>query len=195
MKPILHITWEYPPFVVGALSNFLHKLIPKLAQKYPLILVIRGDFDEKYSSEGVTIYKVGPYARIAPHILSFAYMLSIDLTRGASNAIHDHGGVSLIHSHDWISSISALYLSHFFKSPLVISVYSTEVKRAGSISTLLNMGIFDLEKKCFEKADIIIVENYDMRMHLVRDYEINNNKIFLARNAEEIINVYRRMLQ
>ncbi|MEM2178289.1 MAG: glycosyltransferase [Candidatus Methanomethylicaceae archaeon] len=195
MKPIIHITWEYPPFIVGALSNFLYKIVTEIAKIYPIVVVTRGDQDGEFFSNGVKIYKIGPYSRTSPHILAFAYFLNIDLTRGASNVIHNYGGASLIHSHDWISSISAFYISKYFKCPLIISIYSTEIKRAGSLSTLLNMSIFDIEKACMERANALIVKDNEMKFHIINNYGINENKIFIAKNYKEILNVYRGFIK
>jgi glycosyltransferase involved in cell wall biosynthesis len=195
MKPIIHITWEYPPFSVGELSNWLYSIIPRLANYYPLVIITRGNEDNIFRLNNLTIYRVGSLHKTHPHILTYAHLLNLDFVRAASNIIHDNGGALLIHSHDWISSIAAYYISLYLKCPFIISVYTTEIKRAGKIDSLLKMGIFDIEKKCFENADIIMVRDEEIKNHLIADYNIDRNKIFFGRNHDEIISLYRRIIK
>jgi glycosyltransferase involved in cell wall biosynthesis len=194
MKPIIHITWEYPPFSIGELSNWLYDIIPKLAKYYPLVVVTRGNEDSIIKSNNLTIYRVGSLHKTYPHVLIYAHMLNLDFVRAVSNVIHSNNGALLIHSHDWISSIAAYYVSSYLKCPFLISVYTTEIKRAGRIDSLLKMGIFDIEKKCFKNADIIIVKNEEIKKHLIIDYNIDENKIFFGRNHDEILSIYRRII-
>jgi len=194
MKPVLHITWEYPPFVVGLLSKHLSDTLPRIASRYPTILVVRGDSDGEFGSQGIRIYKVGLSVRTHPHVLTYAHLLNMDLVRGAANALHEHGGVSLIHSHDWISSIASVHISSYIRCPLFISVYTTEISRSGSLKSILSLGIFDVERYCFERADVLFVPDSRMRVELVEEYGIDDSKIVLGTDPDTIIEAYRRFL-
>ncbi|MGQ9759627.1 MAG: glycosyltransferase [Candidatus Methanomethylicaceae archaeon] len=193
MKPILHITWEYPPFIVGPLSTHLAETLPKIATRYPTVLVVRGDSDGSFTAEGIKVYKVAQSLHTFPHVLAYAHALNMDLIRGAARAIHENGGVSLVHSHDWISSISSLYISSFLGCPLFISVYTTELTRAQSLKSLLSLGIFDIEHHCFHRADLLIVKDTQMRDHLIENYQIARDKIALGSDAKGILEIYRRV--
>lgn len=194
MNPILHITWEYPPFIVGPLSTQLAEMLPKLAAHYPVVLVVRGDSDGIFTSYGIKVYKVGQSLHTFPHVLAYAHSLNMDLARGAGRAIHESGGATLVHSHDWISSIASLYLSSFLKCPLLISVYTTELTRAYSLRSLLNLAIYDIERHCFNRADVLIVKDNQMRDHLVDNYQIAREKIALGKDAKSIIEIYRGVI-
>ncbi|MGC8937134.1 MAG: glycosyltransferase, partial [Candidatus Methanomethylicaceae archaeon] len=191
---LLHITWEYPPFVVGSLSRHLSELVPNLASKYPTMLVVKGDSDGFFESQGVRIYKVGASVRTSPHVLTYAHLLNMDLVRGAANALHDSGGVSLIHSHDWISSIASVHLSSYVGCPLFVSVYTTEITRSQSLRSVLSLGIFDVERYCFQRADRLLVQNSQMRDHLVKDYGVEKEKIVIGLDSNTVLEAYRGLL-
>jgi glycogen(starch) synthase len=189
LKPVLHITWEYPPFVVGSLSLELRKTLEPLAREVPVNLVVRADSDETTEMDGMKVYKVSQSIKSSPHVLAYAHVLNIDLVRGACRAIHESGGVSLVHCHDWISSLAGVYISSNFCLPLVISVYSTELIRSRSLSTLLSMGIFDLERHCLRKADAVVADA-SFRESLTKDYGVDPGRIFPS--GSDLLGLYSR---
>jgi len=189
LKPVLHITWEYPPYVVGSLSQELRKTLAPLAEQVPVNLVVRADSDGTAEVDGMKVFKVAQSIMSSPHVLAYAHVLNIDLVRGASKAIHESGGVSLVHCHDWISSLAGVYISSNFCLPLVISVYSTELTRTRGLSTLLSMGIFDLEKHCLRRADAIVAD-LSLAKSLSNDYGVDLGKIFS--NGDDLVKLYSR---
>ncbi len=177
MKPVLNLTWEYPPWVIGGLSDELRTLLPPIAEAVPLIIVVRGDSDGVVMDGKIKVYKVAESVRDSPHILAYAHALNIDLIRGASRAIHEEEGVSIVHTHDWVSSLAGVYLSDYFRVPLIITAYTTETMRAQRVASLLSMGIFDVEKYCFSRADALLTVSNAARDSLTKDYGINAGKI------------------
>jgi 1,4-alpha-glucan branching enzyme len=194
MKPVLHVTWEYPPFVVGSLSNQLRKTLQPLARAIPVILVVRDGSDGVSELDGMKVYRVGQSIENSPHILAYAHSLNVDLVRGASRAIYESGGVSLVHCHDWISSLAGIYLKENFSLPLVMSVYSTELTRSRTISSLLSMGIFDVERHCFNKADAIIVADDGLKNSLANDYGVSPEKLNLVSATQGTLGLYREVV-
>ncbi len=176
---------------MGSLSKELSEIIPKLASHHPIALVVKGDTDGTFKTGDFRIYKVGSSLRTFPHILAYAHALNMDLVRGAANVIHDYKGVSLVHSHDWISSLASLHVSSYVKCPFLISVYTTELTRSNSLRTLLGLGIFDIERFCFQRADRLIVKEDRMHDHLVNDYQIESDKICLGRDHRDILELYK----
>jgi hypothetical protein len=196
MKPFIHITWEYSPYVVGALSQELRRILPPLAKTIPLVLVVKGDVDGVSVIDGIKTYKVGQSVRTSPHVLIYSHVLNIDLVRGASIAIYDAGGASLLHTHDWLSSLAGVYLSSHFDIPLVISVYSTEITRAQAITSLLSMGIYDVERHCFQRAEALMVASEEMKHHLTKDYGVDAGKISVVKGISgDLLEFYRRLVR
>lgn len=196
MKPIVHITWEYSPYVVGALSQELSQILPPLAREVPLLLVVKGDTDGVSVIDGIRTYKVGQSVRSSPHVLIYSHVLNLDLVRGASNAVYEAGGASLFHSHDWLSSLAGVYLTCNFEVPLIVSVYSTEITRAHAITSLLNMGIYDVERHCFQRAEALVVANEEMKRHLTKDYGVDAAKISVLKGTpDDLLEFYRRWVR
>ncbi|MBM5805119.1 MAG: glycosyltransferase family 4 protein [Candidatus Verstraetearchaeota archaeon] len=193
MRSILHITWEYPPWVVGELSQRLKQILPSIARQIPSVLVVRGGHDRSSKMDDMILYEVGPSTRTSPHVLAYAHALNLDLVRGGCRAIHEQNGISLIHTHDWISSMAGMYLSSCFKIPFVISVYTTEIMRAGALTSLLSMGIYDVERYCFHRANVLSVQTEEMRRHLVRDYGVEAQKILVSKGEpRDLLELYSR---
>lgn len=161
-----------------------------MARSVPVALVVRGGSDGNSEVDGMKVYRVAQSVFTSPHVLAFAHVLNVDLLRGASRAIHESGGVALVHCHDWISSISGVFLKSNFGIPLVVSVYSTELTRSHAINNLLSMGIFDIERHCFQMADALVAAGA-MAGSLQRDYGIEASRIFEA--GGDLLKLYGRM--
>jgi len=191
MRAVMHISWEYPPWVVGGLSQELKSLLPEIAKRVRTMLVVRGDTDGVTEEEEVRIFKSASSIRSSPHILAYIHALNIDLLRGASAAIHEEGSVPLVHTHDWVSGIAGVYIKACFGAPLVTSVYTTELTRSKALGSLLSMGIFDIERHCFNRSDLVVVNSPEMKEHLKENFGLDGGKIALARNADELMEAYR----
>lgn len=194
MSDVLHLSWEYPPWAVGDLSRRLKAMLPRLNALSPSTLVVRADKDETVQMDGMKVYKVGTSVRASPNFISYSQALNVELARGGSDALHSDTGIALIHSHDWVSSIAGVYLASNFKLPLVISVYSTEGMRARPPLSVLNRGIHDLERYCFQKAQALIVESDVMKKHLAQQYQLPL-PAEVCDSHEQIYAVYRRWLK
>ncbi|MEM2125615.1 MAG: glycosyltransferase family 4 protein [Candidatus Methanosuratincola sp.] len=191
MMAVMHISWEYPPWVVGGLSQELKMLLPEIAKRVRTILVVRGDRDEVSEMDGMRLFKFASSIKSSPHILAYIHALNIDLVRGAAAAIHEEGDIPLVHTHDWVSCIAGVYLKSCFGAPLVTSVYTTELTRSRALGALLNMGIFDIERHCFSRSDLVIVKSREMEEHLTEKFGLDRDKIAFARSADDIIDAYR----
>jgi len=154
---------------------------------------VRADRDETTQMDGMNVYKVGTSVRTSPNFIAYSQVLNIELARGGSNAIHDDPGISIIHTHDWISSMAGTYLASHFRMPLITSVYSTEAMRARPPLNVVNRGIYDLERYCFQKAETLIVETEGMKSHLAEQYK-PLGRVEVCSSPEQIHGVYRRWL-
>jgi hypothetical protein len=191
MKPIINITWEYPPWVVGSMSQELRRALPPAAKSFPISLVVRGDGDGTTELDEMRVYTVAQSVRDSPHVLAYAHALNIDLLRGACNAYHDAGGAQLIHTHDWVSSLAGAYLSANTGVPLAVSIYTTEVQRAGGLPSLFSMAIFDIERYCLSKAKWVIAVNEVAALRLTKEYAVPPSRLISCKGSLAI--AYKRM--
>lgn len=194
MSTVLHLSWEYPPWIVGDLSNRLMAILPALNSLAPITLVVRAERDEAVEIDGMRVRKVGTSIRTFPNFIAHAHALNIDLTRGGSDAIHNDPEISLIHTHDWVSSIAGVYLASSFGLPLITSVYSTEVTRARPPLSVVGRGIYDLERHCFQRADALVVVDEGMRNHLAEHYRLGPERVEVCPTPDLINALYRRLM-
>jgi hypothetical protein len=193
MSNVIHLSWEYPPWTVGDLSRRLKDLLPALNSLVSISLVVRADRDGMTQIDGMKVYKVGTSVRTSPNYIAYAQVLNIELTRGGSDAIHSDPGIAIVHAHDWISSIAGTYLASHFRMPLIISIYSTEAMRSRPPLNVVNRGIYDLERYCFQEAEALIVENEGMKSHLAEQYKLPG-RVEVCSSPEQVHGIYRRWL-
>jgi len=191
MKPIINITWEYPPWAIGSMSQELKRALPPAAKSFPISLVVRGDGDGITELDGMRAYTVAQSIRDSPHVLAHAHTLNIDLLRGACNAYHDAGGAQLIHAHDWVSSLAGVCLSANTGVPLAVSIYTTETQRAGGLPSLFSMAIFDIERYCLSRARWVIAANEVAALRLTKDYAVPPSKLMPCKGS--LATAYRQM--
>lgn len=173
------------------MSQELKRTLPPAAKSVPISLVVKGETDSILDMDGMKVYTVGQSVRHSPHVLPYSHALNVDLLRGACSAFHSEGGAQMVHTHDWISSLAGLYLSTNKGVPLAISVYSTEVQRAGGLHSLMSMGIFDVERLCLSKARWVITANEVAALRLAKEYAIPQSKLIVSKSMGGLAAFYR----
>ena len=89
----------------------------------------------------------------------------------------------IIHVHDWLTYLAGIEAKKVSGKPLVAHIHATEFDRtAGSPDPL----IYDLEKRGFEAADVIIAVSNFTKSMVVKHYGINPDKIKVVHNGVEI---------
>lgn len=88
---------------------------------------------------------------------------------------------NLIHAHDWLSFPAGIAAKTITGKPLVIHMHATEYDRAGKNN--LDTRIVEIEKNGLQEADrIIAVSNWTKEV-LVKNYNINEDKIIVIHNG------------
>ncbi len=94
----------------------------------------------------------------------------------AADVDHD-----VIHVHDWMTFPSGIEAKKISKKPLLAHVHSTEMDRSGGHG--INPEVFKIEKEGVEKADKIIAVSQFTKSQILRNYNINQDKISVVYNA------------
>jgi glycosyltransferase involved in cell wall biosynthesis len=181
------IGWEYPPFKAGGLATHCYGLTRSLADKGVQVDFYMPKTKHNTSSDknNLKIIEVGeteifPYDRpdnkeLAGQFFEAVYRYN-DLVVSRVKGNYD-----LIHCHDWLTMKAGITIKEKTKTPLVLSVHSTEYDRSGWIYP--NQWFIDIEKEGMEKADRIIAVSHFTKRVCIEKYGINPDKISVVHNA------------
>lgn len=177
---ILMIGWELPPFNSGGLGVASFFIASHLKNKINLIFALPKKLpikntpfnvifaDEKIEIiEGYLKYKGIIVEGLIEEVLTYGIRLLSVIKR---NGIK----VDIIHAHDWLGGVAGVYLKDHLKKPLIIHVHATEIERTGNNPNPL---IYNLEKDCFQKADLLITVSSLTKKIVSEFYDINPDKI------------------
>lgn len=183
---VLMIGWELPPFNSGGLGVACFFMASHLKNKINIIFTLPKKLpiknvpfkvlfaDEKIEIlEGYLKYKGIVVQGFLEEVLTYGKRLLQTLVK---NNIK----IDIIHAHDWLGGVAGVYLKEVLKKPLIIHVHATEIERTGNSPNPL---IYNLEKDCFEKADLIITVSSLTKKIVSEFYNINPEKIIPVPNG------------
>ena len=87
----------------------------------------------------------------------------------------------LIHAHDWLCYPAGIEAKRLTRKPLVVHIHATEFDRTGGQS--VNQQVYEIEKRGFEEADLIIAVSQFTKDKVVEYYGIKPEKIRVVHNA------------
>ncbi|MBN1951313.1 MAG: glycosyltransferase family 4 protein [Bacteroidales bacterium] len=88
----------------------------------------------------------------------------------------------IIHAHDWLTYPAGIAAKEVSGKPLVIHVHATDFDRSGGS---VNPGVFEIEKRGMEVADMIIAVSNLTRNTIIQNYGIDPDKVVTVYNAVE----------
>jgi len=202
-QKILMFGWELPPFNSGGLGVACYELAESLSRRGSRITFvlpkkqnIKLPFaDLVFASDKIKI--TGIDTALRPYQTAKSYTNEVILSEDSrydpsllgevirygkrAKKIVRNNKFDIIHAHDWLSfpaGIEAKKLSH---KPLVVHVHATEFDRSGDGP--VDKRICQIEKLGFENADRIIAVSQFTKNKIVRNYEIDPEKIDVVHNG------------
>ncbi|MDK2849702.1 MAG: hypothetical protein PWR32_369 [Candidatus Woesearchaeota archaeon] len=204
--------WEFPPYNVGGLGTACYGLtkalsalglkiifvVPKAPDEfdYDFLKVVNAGIDLEHLEQYIPInsgivpyYESFPSTKIlrndivksknfqlyGPHIFEEVNLFSDKVLNVANNFDFD-----LIHAHDWMTYPAAIKLKHKTGKPLILHIHATSFDR-GVIG--IDPRVYDIEKRGFEEADVIVaVSEFTMRT-VIEKYGINPEKVKVVHNG------------
>lgn len=97
-----------------------------------------------------------------------------------AGVIADDHSFDIIHAHDWLTYPAGIAARSISGKPLVIHVHATDFDRSGGS---VNPGVFDIEKRGMEAADMIIAVSNLTRNTIIERYGIDSSKVITVYNA------------
>jgi glycosyltransferase involved in cell wall biosynthesis len=198
---LLHISWEFPPTIVGGLGTFTMELTRQLVVMGNEVTVYTLNRENKYPTrdnwKGVDVHR--------PMIVDFTHAFNIfageELKRwgeglkffsdvaiynilSASKAVNqqirkDNTRFDVVDAHDWLGAMAGIAIKEETGLPLVFHVHSTEKGRSmGKGSRVVE----DIEYMGADKADCVVTVSHAMRDHLI-SIGFPGNKITVCWNG------------
>lgn len=177
---ILHLSWEYPPHIVGGLGRHVyyitHELI-KLGVKVDVATV--GYEDTHIIDEGVNVHLIDAFKVRVPDFSSWVHSFNIFMMMDLSHV----NGIDAIHVHDWLTAPAGIVLKHRFKVPLIATIHATEYGRRGGLHSLESKHIHEWEwLLTYEAWKVIVCSNY-MAHEVKSVFGIPDDKIVMIPNG------------
>jgi glycosyltransferase involved in cell wall biosynthesis len=196
---LIIFSWEYPPRVVGKLSEYVKALSTQLAANNVEVNVVTYDDSITGSAReptGVQTVRVKNPVRTHIGVLTWVLTLNQEVERAAANIYYKaNKQIDLIDVYDWHFIPAAVTLKNGLGIPFVYSVESLEDHRSPNTNTSYNMAIKGVEWLGFYEAEKISVKSEWMRDEVIRIYKVPKEKIVVISSTQsswiqEILKLY-----
>ncbi|MFP3235163.1 MAG: glycosyltransferase family 4 protein [Nitrososphaeria archaeon] len=160
---VLHLSWEYPPRIVGGLSRHVYGLSRALAAMGAEVVVITLESPGVPDSEvsgNLEVVRVRASGYPSPDFPAWVHQFNLRMVEAALDA----GDFDIVHAHDWLSASAGIALKHALRRPLISTIHSTECGRRGGIRDELQRHIAEMEWwLAYESWRVIACSRYMMR--------------------------------
>ncbi len=178
---VIVLSWEYPPRVVGKLSEYVKTLSTQLSTKKVEVNVVTYDdiLTGLYREpSGVRTIRVSNPVRTHIGVLTWALTLNQEVERAAANIYYqDNKQIDLVDVFDWHFIPAAVTLKSGLEIPFIYSVESLEDHRSQGVNTPYTLAIKSIEWLGFFEAEKICVKSEWMRDEVIRIYKVPEEKI------------------
>ena len=177
---IIIFSWEYPPRVVGKLSEYVKALSTLLSANKIDVNVVTYDAVTGSSIEPAGVQTVRVSNPVQTHIgvLTWVLTLNQEVERAAANIYYQaNKQIALVDVFDWHFIPAAVTLKNGLGVPFVYSVESLEDHRSQDVNTPYNLAIKSIEWLGFYEAEKISVKSEWMRDEVIRIYKVPKEKI------------------
>ena len=178
---VIVLSWEYPPRIVGKLSDYVKTLATQLVkyQTQPYVVTYHDYLaGEHNDSNGVKTFWVTNPVRTHIGVLTWVLTLNQEVERVAADIYYDKKKqIDLIDVHDWHFIPAATTLKKALGIPFVYSVESLEDQRSHAANTPFNMAIKSIEWLGTYEAQQLIVKSAWMRDEVQRSYKTPREKL------------------
>jgi glycosyltransferase involved in cell wall biosynthesis len=200
---VIVFSWEYPPRVVGKLSEYVKALSTQLAAKKVEVNVVTYDdvFTGFYKEPtGVRTVRVSNPVRTHIGVLTWVLTLNQEVERAAANIYYqDNKQIDIVDVFDWHFVPAAVTLKSGLGIPFVYSVESLEDHRSQALNTPYTLAIKSIEWLGFFEAEKITVKSEWMRDEVIRIYKVPEEKMVVISNdpdswITEFLKLYKGVL-
>jgi glycosyltransferase involved in cell wall biosynthesis len=192
-------SWEYPPRIVGKLSEYVSILATDLVKSGVETYVVTyhdsltGAVEEP---NGAKVIRVDNPVHSHVSLLTWVLTLNQEVERAAANIFYKaQGEIDVLDVYDWHFIPAAVTIKNALGIPLVYSVDSLEDHRSLGANGPLNMAIRGIEWLGFYEAAAVTVRSDWMENEISRLYKVPKEKIIVVSPiadswVKDVIRVY-----
>jgi glycosyltransferase involved in cell wall biosynthesis len=185
---VLHLSWEFPPRIIGGIAAHVFDLSRALARRGLEVNVMTCNFPRARKFEnidGVNVNRFESYAT-GDSFLGWALRMQKNMEISSSDLINGTGGLDIIHAHDWLSGVAGIGLKYLFRKPLITTMHSTEYGRRTGIHNDLQASIHEIEGWITSESWRVITCSYYMRSHVAWCFHLPEGKICVIPNGVDV---------
>lgn len=187
---ILHLTSEYPPFLLGGLGTHVTELTKALSEieninitvcawKYPTAA------DTKLSRPNKVSYM------LAEHIFDYspingAHEILLSNFGVISKVLSENKKFDIIHAHDFVSGYAGLTLKQILKIPFVVTLHDTILGRTKSLGNQLtpfNELFSNTQIGLVNNSNLTICVSSSLKDEIKSLYKVEHNNIKVVHNG------------
>lgn len=198
---IIFFSWEFPPRVVGKLSEYVRELSIKLAARKVDVNIVTYDDSPSQAVEasGVSVSRVSNPVRTHTGVLTWILTLNQEVERAAAKVYYDADKrIDVINAYDWHFIPAAVTMKDGLDIPFVYSVESLEDHRSNFANNPNNMAIKSIEWLGFYEAGLVTVKTDWMKDEIVRIYKVPKEKVKVIPSNDAklsgMISVYNQLI-
>jgi len=185
---VLHLSWEFPPRIIGGIAAHVFDLSRALARRGLEVNVMTCNFPRARKFEnidGVNVNRFESYAT-GDSFLGWALRMQKNMEISSSDLINGTGGLDIIHAHDWLSGVAGIGLKYLYRKPLITTMHSTEYGRRTGIHNDLQASIHEIEGWITSESWRVITCSYYMRSHVAWCFHLPEGRICVVPNGVDV---------
>ena len=184
---ILMLSWEFPPQIVGGLSQHVFELSRSLvaAGNEVDVLTSSGEnLQENEIMDGINVWRVEPYhGGDERDFIDWVQRLNFALLEKGAILCNYKGKYDLIHAHDWLVAYAGRGLKNIYRMPLLATIHATESGRNNGLHTGNQRYISDLEWWLGYEAWKVICCSKHMKEELQHLFQLPEDKVIVIPNG------------
>lgn len=181
---ICMITWEYPPRIVGGIARHCEGLAKALVKMGNSVHVITLDFPgvPQYEEvEGVKIHRTSVELG-HPNFITWVFIFNHFMEKKIAMLSKDIK-FDIVHIHDWLVALAGIATKHYLKTPLILTIHSTEVGRVFNLNNPDSYLIDGIEWWATYESKRVIVTSNSMKHEVKEHFHLPQSKIDVIPNA------------
>ncbi len=128
---VLNLTWEFPPWKVGGIATYVVGMAKSMLGKDVEVHVVCPGPEEGYENyEGIHVHRF-KVDFPSSDFIAWVLQMNFFMKRKIAEIWKEQDGFDLIHAHDWMSTMPAIFTKETYKIPIVSTIHATEQGRWG----------------------------------------------------------------